>query len=133
MFQVCITKLKMCMYYIKFPIQSLSLASPCNCPLFLNLSPFFIFLLEPLTGLIDQKFIFVLFSTSICLVFHIITCAHMNETILYSSLSFLIYFPKPNTLQVHPGCFKWQNFALFYSQIVFHCGQRSYLSYSFIF
>ena len=42
------------------------------------------------------------------------------------------YFTKHNTLQVHPCCFQWQNFSIFYSEnrVVFHCIYIPRLLYS---
>ena len=37
-------------------------------------------------------------------------------------LSFcLTYCPKHNILLVHPHCWKWQNFILFYGWVIFYC------------
>ena len=33
----------------------------------------------------------------------------------------LSYFTKPNTLQVHRSCCKWQDFTLFYGWVLVHC------------
>ena len=51
----------------------------------------------------------VLFLCFVCQILHI------SEIIHYLSLS-LTYFTQHNALQVHPYCFKWQNFILFMAE-----------------
>ena len=46
--------------------------------------------------------------------------AHIRDHIVFVFLS-LVYFIYHNDLQVHPRCFKWQDFLLVCEWIIFHC------------
>ena len=48
-------------------------------------------------------------------------------------LSFSVWhFTKHNTHQVHPCCWKWQNFIIFYGWVIFCCIYLPHLLYPFI-
>ena len=55
---------------------------------------------------ISVHLLLVLLQSLDCFIFQIL---HINDILHY--LSFSVYFTYHNVLQVHPCCYKWQNFA----------------------
>ena len=60
---------------------------------------------------ISVHLLLVLLQSLDCFIFQI---PHINDILHY--LSFSVYFTYHNTLQIHPCCCKWQNFAFFMAE-----------------